>query len=106
MSWASRNEQPVGWKSRTRIPPKGPTLQPNDRVVELGCGPGGFSRRILRRLGAGGVLVGVDRSEGLLTPVAAVQAGGRQTQGRRHTIQARAGAARLHPAAGLLELRT
>ena len=22
-------------------------LRPNDRVVELGCGPGGFSRRIL-----------------------------------------------------------
>src|SRR5436190_11711697 len=41
-------------------------LRPNDRVVELGCGPGGFSRRILRRLGAGGVLVGVDCSEGLL----------------------------------------
>src|SRR5947209_20310660 len=41
-------------------------LRPNDRVVEVGCGPGGFSRRILRRLGAGGVLVGVDCSEGLL----------------------------------------
>src|SRR5438093_4719106 len=41
-------------------------LRPQDRVVELGCGPGGLSRRILRRLGAGGVLVGVDSSEGLL----------------------------------------
>src|SRR5439155_12013434 len=41
-------------------------LRPHDRVVEFGCGPGGFSRRILRRLGAGGVLVGVDSSEGLL----------------------------------------
>jgi ubiquinone/menaquinone biosynthesis C-methylase UbiE len=41
-------------------------LRPSDRVVELGCGPGGFSRRILRRLGPGGVLVGVDSSEGLL----------------------------------------
>jgi ubiquinone/menaquinone biosynthesis C-methylase UbiE len=41
-------------------------LRPHDRVVELGCGPGGFSRRILRRLGMGGVLVGVDRTEGLL----------------------------------------
>src|SRR5713226_1999110 len=41
-------------------------LRPHDRVVELGCGPGGFSRRVLRRLGAGGVLVGVDASEGLL----------------------------------------
>jgi ubiquinone/menaquinone biosynthesis C-methylase UbiE len=41
-------------------------LKPADRVVELGCGPGGFSRRILRRLGQGGVLVGVDASEGLL----------------------------------------
>src|SRR5262245_21594679 len=42
-------------------------LRPGDRVVELGCGPGGFSRRILRRLGAGGVLVAVDSSQGLLT---------------------------------------
>src|SRR5438270_7147923 len=41
-------------------------LRPGDRVVELGCGPGGFSRRILRRLGPGGVLVGVDSSAGLL----------------------------------------
>jgi ubiquinone/menaquinone biosynthesis C-methylase UbiE len=42
-------------------------LRPGDRVVELGCGPGLFSRRILRRLGEGGVLVAVDSSEGLLT---------------------------------------
>ena len=41
-------------------------IQANDRVVELGCGPGGFSRRILRRLGNGGALIGVDSSEGLL----------------------------------------
>jgi ubiquinone/menaquinone biosynthesis C-methylase UbiE len=41
-------------------------LRPQDRVVELGCGPGSFSRRILRRLGGEGVLVGVDSSEALL----------------------------------------
>src|SRR5262249_53245123 len=41
-------------------------LRPHDRGVELGCGPGSFSHRILRRLGEGGVLVGVDSSEGLL----------------------------------------
>ena len=41
-------------------------LKPDDRVVEIGIGAGGFSRRILRRLGAGGVLVGVDRTPGLL----------------------------------------
>ncbi|MBI3410865.1 MAG: methyltransferase domain-containing protein [Planctomycetes bacterium] len=41
-------------------------LRPHDRVIELGCGPGGLSRRILRRLGAGGVLIGVDASECLL----------------------------------------
>jgi len=40
-------------------------LRPNDRVVELGCGPGGFTQRIFRRLGAGGVVVGVDTSESL-----------------------------------------
>ncbi len=41
-------------------------LRPDDRVVELGCGPGTFSRRILRRLGKGGVLIGVDATQGLL----------------------------------------
>ena len=41
-------------------------LRPNDRVIELGCGPGGMSRRIMRRLGADGVLVSVDSTEGLL----------------------------------------
>lgn len=46
-------------------------LRAGDRIVELGCGPGGFSRRVLKRLGAGGVLVGVDSSEGLLTQAAA-----------------------------------
>jgi ubiquinone/menaquinone biosynthesis C-methylase UbiE len=50
-------------------------LRPNDRVVELGCGPGGFSRRVLRRLGKGGVLVGVDSSEGLLAQARAALAG-------------------------------
>jgi ubiquinone/menaquinone biosynthesis C-methylase UbiE len=51
-------------------------LRPTDRVVELGCGPGGFSRRVLRRLGPGGVLVGVDQSEGLLEQARAALAGG------------------------------
>jgi SAM-dependent methyltransferase len=41
-------------------------LRPIDRVVEFGCGPGYFSRRILRRLGTGAVLVGVDGSDALL----------------------------------------
>jgi ubiquinone/menaquinone biosynthesis C-methylase UbiE len=50
-------------------------LRPSDRVVELGCGPGGFSRRILHRLGEGGVLVGVDCTEGLLAQARAALAG-------------------------------
>src|ERR1041385_8252179 len=50
-------------------------LRPNDRVVELGCGPGGFSRRVLRRLGEGGVLVAVDCSEGLLAQARSALAG-------------------------------
>jgi ubiquinone/menaquinone biosynthesis C-methylase UbiE len=41
-------------------------LRPDDRVVEFGVGAGGFSRRILRRLGKDGVLVGVDYTTGLL----------------------------------------
>lgn len=58
-------------------------LQPGDRVVELGCGPGGFSRRVLRRLGAGGVLVGVDSSQGLLTQAQALLAGAAKAGGAR-----------------------
>ena len=50
-------------------------LRPGDRVVELGCGAGSFSRRVLRRLGAGGVLVAVDSSEGLLAQARAATAG-------------------------------
>jgi ubiquinone/menaquinone biosynthesis C-methylase UbiE len=46
-------------------------LRPGDRVVELGCGPGSFSRRILKRLGKDGVLVGVDSSKGLLDQASA-----------------------------------
>lgn len=41
-------------------------IKPNDRVVELGCGPGGLTRRIASRLGAGGTVVAVDASAGLL----------------------------------------
>ncbi len=50
-------------------------LRPQDRVVELGCGAGGLSRRILRRLGEGGVLVCVDRTQGLLDQCRANVAG-------------------------------
>jgi ubiquinone/menaquinone biosynthesis C-methylase UbiE len=50
-------------------------LRPGDRVVEFGCGPGSFSRRILRRLGQGGVLVGVDSSEALLAEARSQLAG-------------------------------
>ncbi|MDY3555648.1 class I SAM-dependent methyltransferase [Gemmata sp. JC717] len=39
---------------------------PDDRVVELGCGPGAFTRRILHRLGPDGAVVGVDSSPHLL----------------------------------------
>ena len=51
------------------------SLRPTDRVVEIGSGAGGFSRRILRRLGAGGVLVGVDYTAGLLEQARAALAG-------------------------------
>ncbi len=50
-------------------------LRPADRVIELGCGPGSLSRRILRRLCEGGVLVGVDTSEGLLAQAQEALAG-------------------------------
>ena len=41
-------------------------VRPDDRVVEIGTGAGGFSRRVLKRLGSNGVLVGVDYTPGLL----------------------------------------
>jgi ubiquinone/menaquinone biosynthesis C-methylase UbiE len=41
-------------------------IRPNDHVVELGCGPGAFTKRIAKRLGSGGVLVAVDASAALL----------------------------------------
>lgn len=41
-------------------------LRPGDRVVELGCGPGGFTKRVARRLGPGGAVVAVDASAELL----------------------------------------
>jgi ubiquinone/menaquinone biosynthesis C-methylase UbiE len=41
-------------------------LKPNDRVVELGCGPGGLTKRVLKRLGPDGVVLGVDASEQFL----------------------------------------
>jgi ubiquinone/menaquinone biosynthesis C-methylase UbiE len=39
-------------------------LRPTDRVVELGCGPGGFTRRILNRKPAS--VTAVDSAQGLL----------------------------------------
>lgn len=50
-------------------------LRPDARVVEIGIGAGGFTRRILRRLGPQGVLVGVDRTAGLLEQARASLAG-------------------------------
>jgi len=50
-------------------------IRPTDRVVELGCGPGSLTRRILTRLGAGGVVVGVDATAGLLEQARATLAG-------------------------------
>lgn len=50
-------------------------LRPADRVVELGCGAGMFSRRILKRLGTGGTLVSVDSAPGLLDQATALLAG-------------------------------
>ena len=50
-------------------------LRPADRVVEFGSGPGGLTRRILRRLGPTGVVVGVDGSPGLLDQARANLAG-------------------------------
>src|SRR3954464_11801527 len=50
-------------------------LRPGDRVVELGCGPGGLTRRVVRRLGSSGVAVGVDASAAMLDQARAALAG-------------------------------
>jgi SAM-dependent methyltransferase len=41
-------------------------LQPGQRVLDLGCGPGGTTVEIARRVGPGGRAVGVDIAEGML----------------------------------------
>jgi ubiquinone/menaquinone biosynthesis C-methylase UbiE len=50
-------------------------VSPADRVVELGCGPGGLTKRIAKRLGASGRVTSVDASDGLLTEAKKALAG-------------------------------
>lgn len=61
-------------------------LRPNDRVVELGCGPGAFTKRVAKRLGPDGVVVAVDASAGLLEQAKQTLAGG--GPGRVEFVQA------------------
>lgn len=49
-------------------------LKPTDRVAELGCGPGGLTKRLARRVTAGSV-VSVDASDSLLAQARAALAG-------------------------------
>lgn len=49
-------------------------LTSGERVVELGCGPGGFTRRILNRLGPQGRVSAIDSAKGLLDQAAAALA--------------------------------
>jgi SAM-dependent methyltransferase len=53
----------------------GLNLRADDRVLELGSGAGSFSRRILNRLGTAGMLIGIDKTQGLLDRAAAMLAG-------------------------------
>jgi len=61
-------------------------IRPDDRVVELGCGPGGFTKRIVRRLGASGLVRAVDASAGLLEQAKKTLAGA--GPGRYEFVQA------------------
>lgn len=49
-------------------------ISTGDRVLDVGCGPGNFSRNFAREAGDGGLVVGVDASATMLA--AAVKAGG------------------------------
>ncbi len=49
-------------------------ISPGDRVLDVGCGPGNFSRDFARAAGEEGLVVGVDASETMLA--AAVKHGG------------------------------
>jgi ubiquinone/menaquinone biosynthesis C-methylase UbiE len=51
------------------------SLRPNDRVLELGIGAGSFTRRLVRRLGPHGTLIGIDKTQGLLDQAAVNLAG-------------------------------
>ncbi|MBM3979245.1 MAG: methyltransferase domain-containing protein [Planctomycetes bacterium] len=50
-------------------------VSPADRAVELGCGPGGLTKRIAKRIGATGRVTAVDASDGLLNEARKVLAG-------------------------------
>jgi SAM-dependent methyltransferase len=41
-------------------------LRPDDVVLDVACGPGNISRRLLKRLGPNGLLVGIDASPTML----------------------------------------
>lgn len=61
-------------------------LKPDDRVVELGCGPGGLTKRIVKRLGPGGSVLGVDSSADMLAQARKALAG--SGPGRAEFLQA------------------
>lgn len=61
-------------------------LKPADRVVELGCGPGGLTKRIVKRLGPADVVVAVDSSAAMLEQAKRTLAG--TGPGRAEFLQA------------------
>ncbi|WP_309889931.1 methyltransferase domain-containing protein [Archangium sp.] len=64
---------PLSLSARLREAVDALPLRPGMRVLEIGCGPGAAAREVARRLGPGGHVLAIDRSD---RAIAQARAGG------------------------------